>query len=101
MFKIKDEIAIKRNDIQLSLLCIIEIQSKDDIIFNDLKNLNEFEKKLSEKLKEIRNLGIDIKFENCKNPSKIGKEIKQSSIINKSDNQFKEVHNEHLSVKKP
>uniref|UniRef100_A0AC35GDG4 Uncharacterized protein n=1 Tax=Panagrolaimus sp. PS1159 TaxID=55785 RepID=A0AC35GDG4_9BILA len=51
------------SELELSVLCLIEIQPSGSVVFEDLQNPTFFEEKLGTQVKKLKSLGIDLKID--------------------------------------
>ena len=55
------------SELELSLLCLIEIQPAGSVVFEDLQNPTFFDEKLGTQTKKLKSLGIDLKIDKIQN----------------------------------
>ncbi|KAI1719570.1 leucine rich repeats (2 copies) domain-containing protein [Ditylenchus destructor] len=51
------------SEVTLAMVCMVEVYYRSQIGFDDFRNVNDFEDKIAEQLRKLKELGIDVKME--------------------------------------
>uniref|UniRef100_A0A915DJ54 Uncharacterized protein n=1 Tax=Ditylenchus dipsaci TaxID=166011 RepID=A0A915DJ54_9BILA len=58
-----EEELLKISDLELAIVCIVEISYTSQIQFDDLRNVADFEERMNIRLRKLKELGIEVKLE--------------------------------------